>query len=111
MAFAGKGVTCRDVITSETEAYMGHLTMIGSIEGSDVSVKQQIYFVTRPTDKTFIQTDKYLYRPGHEVQFRILSLEGPLLQISTREVRRRETYFSGVATLVRSGGCELERNF
>ncbi|XP_063596628.1 alpha-2-macroglobulin-like [Penaeus indicus] len=82
---AGKGVTCKDVITSETKAYTGHLTMIGSIEGSDVSVKQRIYFSTRRIDKTFIQTDKYLYRPGHKVQFRILSVEGPLLQIDTRE--------------------------
>ncbi|ROT60844.1 alpha-2-macroglobulin [Penaeus vannamei] len=82
---AGKGVTCREVVTGETEAYSGHLTMTGSVEGSDVSVEDVIRFLKRSTKKTFIQTDKYLYRPGHDVQFRILSLEGPLLRISTRE--------------------------
>lgn len=95
LAFAGKGVTCREVVTGETEAYSGHLTMTGSVEGSDVSVEDVIRFLKRSTKKTFIQTDKYLYRPGHDVQFRILSLEGPLLRISTREVRGREKVLRG----------------
>lgn len=95
LEFAGKGVTCREVVTGETEAYSGHLTMTGSVEGSDVSVEDVIRFLKRSTKKTFIQTDKYLYRPGHDVQFRILSLEGPLLRISTREVRGREKVLRG----------------
>ncbi|XP_042880594.1 alpha-1-inhibitor 3-like [Penaeus japonicus] len=82
---SGKGHTCRDVITGETDAYNGHLTMIGSVEGSDVNVTQSIYFSRPSSEQTFIQTDKYLYKPGHEVQVRILSLTGPFFQVSTRK--------------------------
>ncbi|XP_068249990.1 alpha-1-inhibitor 3-like [Palaemon carinicauda] len=34
-------------------------------------------------NKTIVQTDKYLYKPGQNVQFRVLSHSGPLMEIST----------------------------
>ncbi|XP_064089811.1 alpha-1-inhibitor 3-like [Macrobrachium nipponense] len=34
-------------------------------------------------NKTIVQTDKYLYKPGQTVQFRVLTHSGPLMNIST----------------------------
>ena len=38
--------------------------------------------------QTFIQTDKYLYKPGQEVQFRILTTFGPFMKLSNDDVSK-----------------------
>ncbi|ROT85734.1 alpha2 macroglobulin isoform 2 [Penaeus vannamei] len=58
----------------------GQLMVTGTLGGQTVDYKKPILFATG-IRKTFIQTDKYIYKPGQTVQFRILTVTGPFLKI------------------------------
>lgn len=57
----------------------------GTLGGQKVDYQKPILFATG-IRKTFIQTDKYIYKPGQTVQFRILTVTGPFLKISKESV-------------------------
>lgn len=63
----------------------GQLMVTGTLGGQTVDYKKPILFATG-IRKTFIQTDKYIYKPGQTVQFRILTVTGPFLKILKESV-------------------------
>ncbi|KAK3869384.1 hypothetical protein Pcinc_025300 [Petrolisthes cinctipes] len=60
------------------------LKVTGHVGGQRVKHRKKVKLAGRVT-KTFVQTDKYLYKPGQDVQFRILTLTGPYLKLSTNQ--------------------------
>ncbi|KAG0726447.1 Alpha-2-macroglobulin-like protein 1 [Chionoecetes opilio] len=61
-----------------------NLHLKGSVNGLKVNDTVGISLST-DIEKTFVQTDKYLYRPGEKVQFRVLTVTGNKMQVSTAE--------------------------
>ena len=57
----------------------------GVIGGSNFSHSGKISIQNDVAD-TYVSTDKYLYKPGQTVKFRILTIEGPFMKISTYSV-------------------------
>ncbi|RXG54302.1 hypothetical protein Avbf_13599, partial [Armadillidium vulgare] len=72
---------CQEFALPRTEANLGEFTIVGSLEGQTLNHRKHVKIATN-VFKTFIQTDKYLYKPSETVQFRILTLTGPYLQVS-----------------------------
>ncbi|KAK4325632.1 hypothetical protein Pmani_003801 [Petrolisthes manimaculis] len=60
------------------------LRVTGHVGGQRVKHHKKVKLAGRVT-KTFVQTDKQLYKPGQDVQFRILTLTGPYLKLSTNQ--------------------------
>lgn len=81
---AGKTELCDKVFVPSLRHRDGKLIVTGTLGGKSVSHEKRISLADSIT-KTFIQTDKFLYKPGQEVQFRILTLNGPFLKISTEK--------------------------
>lgn len=75
----GKKEMC-DRVFVPTLHKKGQLMVTGTLGGQTVDYKKPILFATG-IRKTFIQTDKYIYKPGQTVQFRILTVTGPFLKI------------------------------
>ncbi|XP_064106159.1 alpha-1-inhibitor 3-like isoform X3 [Macrobrachium nipponense] len=80
----GKNHLCDKVLVPSLSQREGKLIVTGELGGTAVSYEKDLLFATK-TSKTFIQTDKFLYKPSQEVQFRILTLEGPFLKVSTKK--------------------------
>ncbi|XP_063614627.1 murinoglobulin-2-like [Penaeus indicus] len=73
---------CNRLFVPVTLHKQGLIKVNGTLGGQKVHYLKPILFATG-TRKTFIQTDKYIYKPGQNVQFRILTVAGPFLKIST----------------------------
>lgn len=80
----GKSHLCDKVLVPSLSQRKGTLIITGELGGAAVSYEKNLLFATKAS-KTFIQTDKFLYKPSQEVQFRILTLEGPFLKVSTKK--------------------------
>ncbi|KAG7168999.1 Alpha-2-macroglobulin-like 9, partial [Homarus americanus] len=78
----GRWSTCEEVEVGEGEQYHGKLRVEGLLGGEKVDHTATLSLVTSRS-VTFIQTDKYYYQPGHTVHFRILTLHGAFLNVST----------------------------
>nr|XP_053627786.1 murinoglobulin-2-like [Cherax quadricarinatus] len=78
----GKTEKCYEVAVPSSTYYYGHLHIFGSVAGVNISRTVSISLKSS-NQVTFIQTDKYLYEPGENVKFRILTVTGPYLNVST----------------------------
>lgn len=78
----GKSELCDKVLVPALTSNEGQLEVTGSLGGKKIHHKKTISLVKTVT-KTFIQTDKFMYKPDQDVNFRILTVVGPLLKIST----------------------------
>ncbi|XP_063601516.1 alpha-2-macroglobulin-like protein 1 [Penaeus indicus] len=72
---AGQYHRCHNFRLPEGEFYRGYLTLNGVLDGARVDETVEVS-LRRSRNLTFIQTDKYLYQPGQEVKFRILTVYG-----------------------------------
>ncbi|XP_064089812.1 alpha-1-inhibitor 3-like [Macrobrachium nipponense] len=62
------------------------ISISGVLDGTTVNHTRDIERQVS-VNKTIVQTDKYLYKPGQKVRFRVLSHFGPLMKISTEDYR------------------------
>ncbi|KAG7156138.1 Pregnancy zone protein-like 4, partial [Homarus americanus] len=78
---AGKTELCKVMhIPGEVEgSVLFHV--FGQLCGEAIYRHMKVDIVSRES-KTFIQTDKFHYRPGQMVQFRVLTIDGPTLEVS-----------------------------
>lgn len=81
----GEKELCDRIFMPLTLDRKGQIKVTGTLGGQTVDYQKPILFATGVT-KTFIQTDKYIYKPGQTVQFRILTVTGPFLKISKESV-------------------------
>ncbi|XP_050717838.1 alpha-2-macroglobulin-like isoform X1 [Eriocheir sinensis] len=81
---AGKYEQCHDITVNKSEYYYAKLLIEGKVGGVEVKDKKDI-ILQRINDQTIIQTDRYLYRPGEKVQFRVLTITGNKLEVSKEE--------------------------
>ncbi|XP_042858163.1 alpha-2-macroglobulin-like protein 1 [Penaeus japonicus] len=92
---AGQSHHCHDIRLPAGNYYRGYLTLSGRLNGA--SVEETVEVALRNNrNKTFIQTDKYLYQPGQEVKFRLLTVYGwkslvSREKVSTGREEERET--------------------
>ncbi|XP_037797121.1 alpha-1-macroglobulin-like, partial [Penaeus monodon] len=77
----GEKELCNRLFVPVTLHKKGLMKVSGTLGGQKVDYQKPILFATG-IRKTFIQTDKYIYKPGQTVQFRILTVTGPFLKIS-----------------------------
>jgi len=75
-------MACTVVSVPNTQTIYGRLNVTGKVAGIAVNESGPLRFASS-LEKTFIQTDKYLYKPGQMVEFRVLTLSGPYLKVST----------------------------
>ncbi|XP_037081989.1 alpha-1-macroglobulin-like isoform X2 [Pollicipes pollicipes] len=83
----GSKETCFEVQTPELDDFtmwMGLEVTYPSAVNYTISGNQYISVFSNnaPEDHVFIQTDKYVYKPGQVVRFRVLSVNGKLRPIS-----------------------------
>lgn len=76
---------CESVLVTSGGHTEGQLHITGTLAGKYFRHQQRIVFANTIT-KTFIQTDKFLYLPGQEVEFRILTVTGPFVKVSVDKV-------------------------
>nr|XP_045622212.1 murinoglobulin-1-like [Procambarus clarkii] len=75
---------CFDVEVPSTDRYSVQLQLLGTVAGA--AINRTVPLSLKKTHEiTFIQTDKYLYKPGQNVKFRVLTLQGPEMKVSTRQ--------------------------
>ncbi|KAB7500273.1 Ovostatin-like protein [Armadillidium nasatum] len=72
---------CQNIYLPPNEEWEAEFTIVGSLEGEAVNYTKPVA-ITSEIYQTFIQTDKYLYKPSQLVQFRILTVFGPFLKVS-----------------------------
>ncbi|KAK7080211.1 alpha-2-macroglobulin-like, partial [Halocaridina rubra] len=80
----GRTEFCDKVLVPSVTYRNAKLQIKGTLGGEKISYNKDITLATGVA-KTFIQTDKFLYKPGQEVQFRMLTVNGPFLKISTEQ--------------------------
>nr|XP_053636062.1 alpha-1-inhibitor 3-like [Cherax quadricarinatus] len=81
---AGKGAWCEEIVVPKTTYTSGIVELTGQLHGTHFNHTAPLSL--RPiSPMIFIQTDKSLYLPGQIVQFRILTLSGPYMHISTQK--------------------------
>ncbi|XP_069941920.1 uncharacterized protein [Cherax quadricarinatus] len=78
----GKTEKCYEVAVPSSTYNYGDLHIFGSVAGVNISRTVSMSW-KRSKQVTFIQTDKYLYEPSENVKFRILTVTGPYLNVST----------------------------
>ncbi|XP_070001311.1 alpha-2-macroglobulin-like protein 1 [Penaeus vannamei] len=81
---AGQSHQCYDFRLPEGEFYRGYLALSGRLGGASVEETVEVS-LRRSRNLTFIQTNKYLYQPGQEVKFRILTVYGWKAFVSREE--------------------------
>ncbi|XP_071524049.1 alpha-1-inhibitor 3-like [Panulirus ornatus] len=81
---AGKSQQCIQVEVPDISESKGEVHVSGTLDGVNISHRGEILFNTR-IKTTFLQTDKYLYKPGQNVKFRILTLTGYDARVSTEQ--------------------------
>ncbi|XP_042229017.1 alpha-2-macroglobulin-P-like isoform X2 [Homarus americanus] len=80
----GQRSWCKEIDVPLTKYHSGRLMVVGQLGGTLVNHTATINL--KPTTSiTFIQTDKSLYLPGQTVQFRILTISGPFMLVSTEK--------------------------
>ncbi|XP_069170675.1 alpha-1-inhibitor 3 isoform X3 [Procambarus clarkii] len=79
---AGKTGSCYDVSVPSSSVYSHSLHVAGVVGGAKLN-RTVALTLKKSSDITFVQTDKYLYEPSQNVKFRILTLTGPYLSVST----------------------------
>nr|XP_045600836.1 alpha-1-inhibitor 3-like [Procambarus clarkii] len=84
---AGQRAWCEEVYVPETVLYQGRMEVTGQVGGSVVN-HTGIISLKHTNPITFIQTDKAFYLPGQTVQFRILTITGPYMHVSTQNYTR-----------------------
>ncbi|XP_068236210.1 alpha-1-inhibitor 3-like [Palaemon carinicauda] len=80
---AGKAEFCHDLDVSNSDFYQGSFNVTGTLSGKDLNHTGRIRIRSSSTKRVFIQTDKHQYQPGDKVQFRLLTVTGPILNVST----------------------------
>ena len=80
---------CNDVkIPLRKDDTQVKIKFYGTINGKEVFEEVESTIKgEKSIGNTFIQTDKYLYKPGQEVQFRLLTVSGPFMKVSYEPVR------------------------
>ena len=68
----------------------GLLFIEGSTAGKNFTHTGMVK-IARNVDDTFISTDKFLYKPGQTVKFRLMTIQGPFLRINTDVVSIQDT--------------------
>ncbi|XP_063849335.1 alpha-2-macroglobulin-like [Scylla paramamosain] len=81
---SGKYEKCHNLNLPTIEQYSGNLHIKGSLSGLKLNDTVGLS-IKRSNEKTFIQTDRYKYRPGEKVQFRILTITGNKMEVSTKD--------------------------
>nr|AYV97196.1 alpha-2 macroglobulin [Portunus trituberculatus] len=81
---SGKYEKCHNLKIPASEGYSGNLHIKGNLSGLKLNDTLSLS-IRRSSEKTFIQTDRYKYRPGEKVQFRILTITGNKMEVSTRD--------------------------
>ncbi|XP_069167079.1 alpha-1-macroglobulin-like [Procambarus clarkii] len=80
---AGKTELCYEVaVPIRSSLFSGSLHVFGSVGGAKINRTVGLSLTTYRSN-TYIQTDKYLYKPGQNVKFRLLSVTGVFLNVST----------------------------
>nr|XP_045625235.1 murinoglobulin-2-like isoform X1 [Procambarus clarkii] len=80
---AGKTELCYEVaVPIRSSFFSGSLHVFGSVGGAKINRTVGLSLTTYRSN-TYIQTDKYLYKPGQNVKFRLLSVTGVFLNVST----------------------------
>ncbi|KAF2365171.1 hypothetical protein FHG87_004064 [Trinorchestia longiramus] len=74
-----------DGLTSSNYDNLFFVRVAGSISGVNINETVRVKVIKR-IGKVFLQTDKEIYKPGQLVQFRVLTLEGVYLNVSTESV-------------------------
>lgn len=82
---AGKYEKCHNLKMPTTKVYSGNLHIKGNLSGLKLNDTVDLS-IRSSNEKTFIQTDRYKYRPGEKVQFRILTVYGNKMEVSTRDL-------------------------
>ncbi|KAG0727660.1 Pregnancy zone protein [Chionoecetes opilio] len=72
------------MVMPKVTTYSANLHLKGSVNGLKVNDTVDIR-LQKDIEKTFVQTDKFLYRPGEKVQFRVLTVTGNKMKVSTAE--------------------------
>ena len=83
---SGDDIHCQNVLIPETSETSGEIFIKGSINSHPLNFTSRVAISTN-VHHTFVQTDKYLYKPSQYVKFRILTIEGPKLKVMTEKVR------------------------
>ncbi|KAF2345984.1 hypothetical protein FHG87_023261 [Trinorchestia longiramus] len=83
---ADSALSCDEVLlpTKLTSRY-AEVRVLGSLGGASVNESRTVA-VVKSVGQVFVQTDKYLYKAGQKVQFRVLTLQGPYFKVSTEPV-------------------------
>ncbi|XP_063596598.1 alpha-1-inhibitor 3-like [Penaeus indicus] len=74
--------TCYEVFLPEKDHFSGKLRVSGRAGGVAFEDTRDIWLPDN-RNLTFVQTDKYLYQPGQEVKFRVLTLQGWQAKVTT----------------------------
>ena len=82
---SGKYEKCHEIAMPLTKAYSGNLHLKGNLSGLKVNDTVTVS-IKQDNDQIYIQTDRYKYRPGEQVQFRLLTITGNKLKVSTENV-------------------------
>ncbi|CAL4094246.1 unnamed protein product, partial [Meganyctiphanes norvegica] len=77
----GMSELCDKIYVPESNDLQVNMKVEGKLGNVDVSYNKQVT-IGKEHHRIFVQTDKFLYKPGQKVQFRILSITGPFLKIS-----------------------------
>lgn len=100
---AGKYENCHEVVVPKTESYNGNVHVKGNLSGLKLNDTVGVN-LRRNNDKTFVQTDKYQYRPGEKVQLRILTITGNKMEVSTEGVSAGPLAGRALPTSLQTGG-------
>lgn len=92
---AGDVNSCVSVFLPKSTTYRLMLRVQGRACGKSI-FKQFEVTIAKPTFKVFIQTDKYTYKPGQEVHFRIFAIEKVTLTVSKENVSIRSLLIKGI---------------
>ncbi|ROT60960.1 alpha-2-macroglobulin [Penaeus vannamei] len=71
----GRVETCFEVTLPQADHFDAKLSVRGRAGGADFEDTRDIR-LQKSRNLTFVQTDKYLYQPGQEVKFRVLTIRG-----------------------------------
>ncbi|ROT78596.1 alpha-2-macroglobulin [Penaeus vannamei] len=84
---AGQIEACQQVTAPRRSDYHADLSLTGRVGGADL--KETLDIDLKGTHNlTIIQTDKFLYEPGQEVKFRVLTIHGSMGQREIYDPRR-----------------------
>lgn len=83
----GRIESCQQVNAPHRSYQNAALVLTGRVGGADLQETRSIR-LWKNSNLTSIQTDKYRYKPGQEVKFRVLTVHGSKALVATDPVRR-----------------------